>query len=163
MNNKALCHSSCRYNLIPNWNIETDSWELIQKAKSKCSVTRLVIRHECFFLKSVSTNIGTYICKLGGLFTQVVIIKHGGGAASDGHIMRPRRRMELEGWRRRTAVVLRGVRKEILWSVSFRCLYFTTHFICHFLRYRVGTHWVKDVKIVQYCTIDYIPKWMEKF
>ena len=29
-----------------------------------------------------------YICKLGGLFTQVVIIKHGGAAASDGHIMR---------------------------------------------------------------------------
>ena len=162
MNNKALCHSSCRYNLIPNWNIETDSWELIQKAKSKCSVT--TFNHTTWvFFSQISFFKHRYICKLGGLFTQVVIIKHGGGAASDGHIMRPRRRMELEGWRKRTAVVLRGVRKEILWSVSFRCLYFTTHFICHFLRYRVGTHWVKDVKIVQYCTIDYIPKWMEKF
>ena len=162
MNNKALCHSSCRYNLIPNWNIETDSWELIQKAKSKCSVTTFN-RTTWVFFSQISFYKHRYICKLGGLFTQVVIIKHGGGAASDGHIMRPRRRMELEGWRKRTAVVLRGVRKEILWSVSFRCLYFTTHFICHFLRYRVGTHWVKDVKIVQYCTIDYIPKWMEKF
>ena len=148
MNNKALCHSSCRYNLIPNWNIETDSWELIQKAKSKCSVTTFN-RTTWVFFSQISFFKHRYICKLGGLFTQVVIIKHGGGAASDGHIMRPRRRMELEGWRKRTAVVLRGVRKEILWSVSFRCLYFTTHFICHFLRYRVGTHWVKDVKIVQ--------------